>query len=330
MKKIIALILFIATLIFALTSCAPEEPLGSVSLYAEATHDVVVEKMLSGEAEVLILPEPKATVGINKAKANGYNYSIKLSLSAEWDKISDNGLAMGCIVAGNGFISENESSVVKFLADYKASLEYIGNEENHESAAALIVSAGILPQLPIAKSALTNLYGALVYQDGQTMKDTLVDFYTAIEQEKPEDSFYYIADSKVTGANEEKIKIGVLSGPTGMGLAKLMSENGTDYEFVVYPDPSQAQNDLLSGEIDMACLPTNNAATLKNAGADISVTAINCLGSLYVIAKDGVEINSVADLIDKTVYYGVPASTTKPIISYILKNNNIEINDKSE
>ena len=51
----------------------------------------------------------------------------------------------------------------------------------------------------------------------------------------------------------------------------------------------------------MACLPTNSVATFASKGANISALAINCLGSLYVVAKNEIEINSPADLIGKNV-----------------------------
>ena len=64
----------------------------------------------------------------------------------------------------------------------------------------------------------------------------------------------------------EKINIGVMSGPTGMGMAKLMSdnkENTAKYEFRIYNDPNSATADLANGTVDMLCLPTNLAANLS-------------------------------------------------------------------
>ena len=326
MKKILSLALALTVLLFAFSSCA-EPSKGDLMLEADATHDEVVARMVTGAADVVILPEPKATAAINQAKTQGHNYSIKLNLSEEWDKISSNGLAMGCVVVRNEFIADYEADLVTFLDAYKSSIAFIGNADNKDTAAQMIVDAGIIPKLPIAKSALNNLYGAIVYEEGSEMKVTLEAFYDAIELTKPAEEFYY---SRTTAANEEAsrtVKIGVMNGPTGMGMAKLIhdSKNNTAYEFISYSDPQVATTDLISGEIDMACLPTNAAANLANKGQPISVGAINCLGSLYVIAKDEINIESVDDLIDKTVYYGVPTSTTEPIFSYILDKNNIKI-----
>ena len=331
MKKILSLTLVMLVVASMMLACSKDTVKGTVNLAVEADHDKVASKIATGEIDIAILPEPKATVAINQAKKQGFNYSIKLNISNEWSDVSENDLAMGCIAVRNDLIKNSEASVVEFLEKYKASIEYIGNSDNTDTAAQLIVDAKILPQLPIAKSALANLYGAIVYSDGNEMKETLKDFYSAIELPSPKDDFYYVADKSMTAAAEKKIVIGVMNGPTGMGMAKLMSDekNSEKYEFRLYSDPSLATADLTKGEIDMACLPTNTAAALYNKGAEINVAAINCLGSLYVVVKDGITVESVDDLIDKTVYYGVPNSTTKPIIAYILKKNKIEVNSEN-
>ncbi|MBQ8690133.1 MAG: hypothetical protein IJ515_07225 [Clostridia bacterium] len=329
MKKLLAILLTLTTLLFSLAACQDnnsDDPTPEINLVSEADHDAVVAKMLTGEIEVAVLPEPKATVAVLNAKQNGHSYSVKLNISNEWSSVSENELAMGCIAVRNDFITSYEASLVDFLAEYKASIEYIGNKSNAESSAQMIVDAGVLPKLPVAKSALNNLYGAIVYQDGAEMKATLKDFYSAISLTQPADAFYYIPDSTAQNTVDRKIVIGIMNGPTGMGMAKLISDYGKEndkYEFVMYSDPSLATADLNNGEIDMACLPTNTVANLANKGSQISVASINCLGSLYVVAKDGIEINSVADLCGKNVYYGVPNSTTAPILRYIFGKHNI-------
>lgn len=125
----------------------------------------------------------------------------------------------------------------------------------------------------------------------------------------------------------QKINVGYLAGPTGMGMAKLISDTPEDsekYAFTAYTDPNLATPDLLNGTIDMACLPTNAAANLYNKGKDISVIAVNTLGSLFVIADKTVSIESISDLADKTIYASVPGSTTEPILKHILAENNVE------
>ena len=330
MKRFISLILVLISITTLLVACknAPQDSNSdAVNLSALKTHDDVQSLIITGDLDVAILPEPKATVAINTAKQEGINYNIALNLSDEWSKVSQFALTMGCLAVNNNSASQKAGAINTFLDLYKASIEYINSAENHESAASMIVDAGILPKLPIAKSALNNLYGSIVYQDGAEMKTSLSAFYTAINIDQPNDAFYYNADKSASN-NGEKLVVGVMNGPTGMGMAKLINDfKGNDcYEFRMYTSPETAIVDLKTGELDLACLPTNAVANAANKGMPISVTAINTLGSLYVVVKEGVTVNSINDLVGKTVYYGVPTSTTAPIFTFILTQNGIEVN----
>ena len=161
-----------------------------------ATHDDLVAKVKnSNGSAIAILPEPKVSAALMKAS----NYEVKLNISEEWDKISDQPLAMGCIVARNDVLKNNKSELDAFLTDYKSSVDYIAATENRESAAQIIYNVGIIPQLPIATSALTNLDGAIVLITGQDMTNVLQKFYSvllssspaSIGEKMPADTFYY-------------------------------------------------------------------------------------------------------------------------------------------
>ena len=129
---------------------------------------------------------------------------------------------------------------------------------------------------------------------------------------------------------ELEIKVSVLSGTTGMGMAKLISEkkNGTaalNYKFDIYADPTMVTAAVISGATDIAAVPTNLASTLyKKTDGGIYVLALNTLGVLYVL-ENGNTVNSVSDLKGKTVY--VPGAGTNPeyILKYIVEANGLEV-----
>ena len=128
-------------------------------------------------------------------------------------------------------------------------------------------------------------------------------------------------------AQADAIRIGVMSGPTGMGMAKLMSDANDAYAFEIYSAPTDATADLASGTLDMLCLPTNTAASLSMAKENfISALAVNCLGTLYIVTDAETEIASVADLAGMTICAGVPSSTTGPILASIFAQNSIDVN----
>ena len=98
---------------------------------------------------------------------------------------------MGCIVVRNDFLTEYKATVDAFLTEYKASITYINNKDNLDEAANMIVENGIIPKLQIAKSALKNLEGSIVYIDGEDMQSALIAFYDAIGNNQPSQEFYY-------------------------------------------------------------------------------------------------------------------------------------------
>ena len=99
------------------------------------------------------------------------------------------------------------------------------------------------------------------------------------------------------GASAAKTKSGVriagLKGPTTMGLVNLLSmeEDGTasmDYDLQLYGAADEIVPLLMKGELDMAAIPANLAATLyQKTEGGIQAVAVNTLGVLYVVEKGG-------------------------------------------
>ena len=129
------------------------------------------------------------------------------------------------------------------------------------------------------------------------------------------------------------IRIAYMNGPTGMGIAKLIHDNGgvegnEKYQFVKYSDASLATADLVAGKVDMACIPTNTAATLYNKTGKVNVLAINCLNSLFIMAKTGTEVKNLADLEGKTIYT-IQNGTPAVILKHLLAETNVNATVKT-
>ena len=129
-------------------------------------------------------------------------------------------------------------------------------------------------------------------------------------------------------AEKTAVNIGVLKGPTGMGCVKLMAENesgntANSYSFTTASAPEQITAKLISGELDIAFIPTNAAAAL-NAKTDgkIKIAAISTLGVLYLI-ENGDTVSNVKDLEGKTVLASGKGSTAQYVLEYILKMNGL-------
>ena len=126
----------------------------------------------------------------------------------------------------------------------------------------------------------------------------------------------------------DAIRVSVLNGTTGFGMAYLMEDNANNktenhYEFSVEKDASKITADLANNTIDIAALPTNAAASVYNAtNGAVQIMAINTLGVLNIMQSgDGERINDIKDLEGKTIY--CPAQNPQQILNYILKQNNV-------
>ena len=122
----------------------------------------------------------------------------------------------------------------------------------------------------------------------------------------------------------ETINVYTLSGTTGFGMAKLMNDN-TDgkYTFTnVGTNATQITDALINGDVDIAALPTNAAANLYNKTAGgVKILAVNTLGCLYLLTKEGITVSTFADLRGKTVY--VPTQNPTFIFTDLCKKNNL-------
>lgn len=124
---------------------------------------------------------------------------------------------------------------------------------------------------------------------------------------------------------EDKIVVRALSGPTGMGMAKVMTEDlAESSNFIDYEIETLAQevvNGLAKGEIDIAAIPANLAATVYNkTEGKVQVATINTLSVVYIVDNDG-SINSIEDLRGKTVYATGQGQTPEYIINQVLQDN---------
>ncbi len=126
--------------------------------------------------------------------------------------------------------------------------------------------------------------------------------------------------------DETEIRIGTLKGPTGMGMAKLISDSAENaqYKVELYSAPDDITADIISGDLDIAAVPVNLAAVLnKKTNGDVLIGAVNTLGVLYLL-ENGNTISEISDLKGKTIYATGQGSTPEYILNYILEKNGID------
>ena len=167
-------------------------------------------------------------------------------------------------------------------------------------------------------AAVLTACGAKKADGTDTTADTAADTAAETHPEK-------------TTLSKDPVRVFTLKGPTGMGMAKLISDskNGEaslNYEFTVASSADEFTGTIIQGDFELAAVPTNLAAVLaaKTNGA-VSVAAVNTLGVLYVL-ENGDSVKSVEDLAGKTIYSSGQGAVPEYALNYILDAFGIECN----
>ena len=156
------------------------------------TSEEVQTLMASGEAELAMLPVPAATA----VTMQNPDVRLALDFNDAWEESGAGGtFTMGCVVARKDFIEEHPQAVEDFLTEYAESIAFIA--EGSDEAAQMVVDAGIVPKLPIAKAAIPQ--ANLVCITGSDMLD-INSYYEVLFQADPasigggipDDGFFYL------------------------------------------------------------------------------------------------------------------------------------------
>lgn len=169
------------------------DPQKDVAINFVSSEDLVA-KLISGEAEIAMAPEPAATTVMVK------NAELRraLSINDEWSKVSDTELMMGCVIALDSYIKANPKAVEKFLEEYEASIKFA--TENIDETATYCETYKITASAAIAKKAIPTCN--LCYVTGSDMKTNVNGYFnvlfnadpTSIGGKLPADDLYYNAD----------------------------------------------------------------------------------------------------------------------------------------
>ena len=128
----------------------------------------------------------------------------------------------------------------------------------------------------------------------------------------------------------DALRVAGLKGPTTMGLVNLLSmeADGTasmKYDLQLYGAADEIVPLLMKGELDMAAIPANLAATLyQKTNGGIQAVAVNTLGVLYVVEKGGDTVQSMADLKGRTILSTGKGTTPEYVLRYLLTQNGID------
>lgn len=122
-------------------------------------------------------------------------------------------------------------------------------------------------------------------------------------------------------AEADPLRIAGLKGATTMGISMLEG----DYELSMYTAADEIVPLLVKGEIDIALVPSNLAATLyQTTNQSISVININTTNVLTCVASAEADIDDVADLAGKTVYMTGKGTTPEAAMRSLISMSGTE------
>lgn len=147
-----------------------------------AEHAELATQMASGSVVLGMLPVPNSTTVL----AKNADVRVALNLTEEWEKAAikngdESALYQGCLVIRREFAEQYPQTVKKFLADYKASVDFI--HEDLDIAAETVAACELIPSAAIAKKAIPD--ANIVFVTGEKMIQGLTGFYKVLHGSNP-------------------------------------------------------------------------------------------------------------------------------------------------
>ncbi|NLM06141.1 MAG: ABC transporter substrate-binding protein [Tissierellia bacterium] len=136
-----------------------------------------------------------------------------------------------------------------------------------------------------------------------------------VELEKEEET----TNVEETPVEDNKIRLAGLKGPTTMGMVKLLEDEKDSIDFQMAVTGDEIVPKLIKGELDLAAIPVNLAATVFNKSQNIKLVSTNTMGVLYIVTTDP-SIKTLDDLKGKTIMATgqgtVPEWTLKTLLDW--------------
>jgi len=129
------------------------------------------------------------------------------------------------------------------------------------------------------------------------------------------------------------MNVGGLYGPTGIALvgmadAARSGQARHDYNVTFAASPDVVQGRILSGELDIAALPTNLAAVLHGrTEGEITMIALSRLSVLHIVqapGEPGDEIRSIEDLRGRTLFTHGQGTTQEYVLNFLLEQAGLD------
>jgi len=159
--------------------------------YSFPTHIDLANAVAAGQAPLAIISEPLASLVMKKNK----DIRRIFDLEEEWGKFEDIAVAETAFLGKESVIQKDRETVKRIVSAYALSTEWVN--KHPDSAAALIVKYGILPDAEVASRAIPGSHLRFVnaYDAKKEVEDYLYVFYNLNPDitggKMPDENFIY-------------------------------------------------------------------------------------------------------------------------------------------
>ena len=161
----------------------------NAEIYWATEHTEAATLALTGEYDIVMLPEPFVTNVMSKSE----NFRVALDLSEEWNVLTGEVLTMGGIAVRKEFLEQNPEAVAEFVKDYGMSIDFTNSDP---AAAGLLIEKYGIAAAAVAESAIPRCN--IVWLTGDDYKTVLKNFLgvlfeanpASVGGKMPEEDFY--------------------------------------------------------------------------------------------------------------------------------------------
>lgn len=159
--------------------------------YSFPTHIDLANAIIAEIASLGVVSEPYVSLAMQKNP----HIRIILDLNSEWSKIHGVPIAMTAFLAKSSILKDNAELVDELEAAYRHSAQWVN--ANHDSAAALVVKYGILPDTATALASIPR--SNIGYASAAEVQNDIIEYLKVlydvnpdfVGDKIPDDDFFY-------------------------------------------------------------------------------------------------------------------------------------------
>ncbi|MGL4607103.1 MAG: ABC transporter substrate-binding protein [Eubacteriaceae bacterium] len=149
-----------------------------VTINYVAEHAEAATLLVSGQAQIAMIPEPFVTTVTSKAP----NIKVAIDMTKAWEEANNGSqLEMGCLVINKEWAEANPKIIKEFMKKYEESVNNVNKDP--KEGAKNIVAAGIMADATLAEKAIPNCN--IVYITPKDSKGSLEEYYNILAQFEP-------------------------------------------------------------------------------------------------------------------------------------------------